>query len=483
MPCVRDCEPGVSLRLRIIITFALLMAASFTVVIRLILSDVRPRYLEAVEEAMVDTAEFIAAMLSGSLEGEDIRARDIKAVMEAVKERRFEARIYDMVKRGVSMQIYVTDARGMLIYDSTGGHPAGEDFSRWRDVYLTLRGRYGARSTRVVAADASTQVLFVAAPVRKDGRIVGVVSVGKPTNGISFLIDIAKRRFVFSLLLVGLAALAVSVALSFWITRPLKRLIDWVLAVQRGEGRRLLPLGTPEIGVLGAAMEEMQARLEGKNYIEDYVRALTHELKSPLTGIKGAGEILRDHVTDETDLKFLDNIDSEVDRMHSLVDRMLQLSRLENVRAIDKTRFGAQAFFQGLADSFHVRLTAEDIRLELEVQAGLSMDGDELLLRQAVGNLVANALDFSPAGTLMRIRAVKAGDKLVITVRDHGAGIPDFALDKAFDKFFSLSRPDTGKKSTGLGLPFVAEVMTLHGGSVRLANADPGLEATLELPC
>jgi two-component system sensor histidine kinase CreC len=473
----------VNLRLRIILTFALLMAASFTVVIRLILSDVRPRYLEAVEEAMVDTAEFVAALLSGSLEGEDIRAQDVKAVMEAVRKRSFEARIYDMVKRGVSMQVYVTDAEGMLVYDSTDRQPAGTDFSRWRDVYLTLRGRYGARSTRMDAGDASTQVLFVAAPVQKDGRIVGVVSVGKPTNSISFLIDIAKRRFLFGLLLVGLAALAVSVALSFWITRPVKRLIDWVSAVQRGEGRRLPPLGTSEIGVLGAAMEEMQARLEGKNYIEDYVRALTHELKSPLTGIKGAGEILRDHVTDGTDLKFLDNIDSEVDRLHSLVDRMLQLSRLENVRAINKARFSARDFFQDLAGSFHARLTARDIRLELEVQEGLVLEGDELLLRQAVGNLIANALDFSPAGTLIGIRAAKDRDKLRITVRDQGAGMPDFALTKAFDKFFSLSRPDTGKKSTGLGLPFVAEVMSLHGGSVRIANADPGLEAEIELPC
>ncbi|MDR2820130.1 MAG: hypothetical protein LBB60_06345, partial [Desulfovibrio sp.] len=83
----------------------------------------------------------------------------------------------------------------------------------------------------------------------------------------------------------------------------------------------------------------MQTKLEGKNYIDDYVRALTHELKSPLTGIRGAGEILRDHVADGNTVKFLDNIDADVERLRSLVDRMLQLSRLENVRAVNRTKF------------------------------------------------------------------------------------------------------------------------------------------------
>lgn len=82
----------------------------------------------------------------------------------------------------------------------------------------------------------------------------------------------------------------------------------------------------------------------------------------------------------------------------------------------------------------------------------------------------------------MGIAARRTPEGVVITVRDAGCGMPDFALDKAFNKFFSLRRPDTGKKSTGLGLPFVAEVMSLHGGSVSIKNTDPGLEATMFLP-
>lgn len=471
-----------SLRLRIILTFALLMALAFSGIIWLIINDVRPRYLEAVEESTVDTAEIIAAMLSGQITEGRLSVDAVSATMDAVRDRTFTARIYTIVKRAVSLRVYVTDNKGVLLYDSTGRDAPGADFSQWRDVYLTLRGKYGARSTRTIPDDPSSQVLFVAAPILKDGEVAGVVSVGKPTNSISFLIAIAQKRFMLSLVLVGLAAIALSVGLSHWITGPVRKLTDYAKAIRSGETRRLPKLGSSEIGTLGAAMEEMQAKLEGKNYIEDYVRALTHELKSPLTGIKGAGEILRDHVADKNGVKFLNNIDIEVDRMHSLVDRMLQLSRLENVRAVAKTRFPADAFCAALADSFQTQMTARGLTLDCRVPGSLTLEGDKLLLHQAVSNLVANAVDFSPAGGRIFLGVTELADTVVITVRDRGAGIPEFAIDKAFDKFFSLSRPDTGKKSTGLGLPFVAEVVSLHGGSVHIANADPGLEATITLP-
>jgi two-component system sensor histidine kinase CreC len=471
-----------SLRLRIILTFTLLMALAFSGVIWLIINDVRPRYLEAVEESTVDTAELVAALLSEQIAGGRLPVETLNATMKAVRERSFAARIYHLIKRNVSLRIYVTDARGILLYDSTGSAKPGEDYSRWRDVYLSLRGQYGARSTRAVPGDPSSQTLFVAAPILKNGELAGVVSVGKPTNSISFLIAIAQKRFLFSLMLVALAAIALSVGLSFWITRPVERLTRYATAIRKGETRQLPALGSPEISGLGEAIADMQAKLEGKTYIEDYVRGLTHELKSPLTGIKGAGEILRDHVADGGGVKFLNIIDTEVDRLHSLVDRMLQLSRLENVRAVKKTEFRAASFFRTLADSFQTQLAAGELRLDLDIQDGLVLKGDELLLRQAVGNLIANAIDFSPRGAAISVTAASSSGTVDIRVRDQGCGMPDFALAKAFDKFISLRRPGTGKKSTGLGLPFVAGVVSLHGGTVRLANAEPGLEAVIALP-
>ena len=109
--------------------------------------------------------------------------------------------------------------------------------------------------------------------------------------------------------------------------------------------------------------------------------------------------------------------------------------------------------------------------------------GEAFLLRQALTNLLDNAIDFSPAGGTVSVCAAHAGQWLELRIRDHGPGIPDYAQERVFERFYSLPRPAGGKKGTGLGLPFVREIAELHGGSVSLANhPDGGAEALLRLP-
>lgn len=471
-----------TLRMRIIFAYVFLMAGSFLCFIYLIMVDVRPRYLEAVEETTVDMAEFLAALLSQQSTEGTVRMDGIDAAMTALADRKLSAQIYNFHKQRVTLRVYITDAKGILLYDSTRETPQGTDFSNWRDIHLTLKGMYGARSTPTGTGDPVSRVLFIAAPILRDGHLLGVVSVGKPTDSISLFIAIARERFLSGLALIGLSAIALSIILSTWLTRPLKRLIEYMQSIRQGKKAHLPPLGASEMSALGAALEEMQVKLEGKNYIEDYVRALTHEMKSPLTGIKGAGEILRDHVTDPRGCKFLDNIDTEVVRLQSLVERMLQLSRLENVRTVTKAPVRLIPLLQGLKDTFHARLEEKKLLLAVDAGEQLFMVGDELLLRQALGNIIANAIDFSPFDSRIEISAATCEKYLNITIRDYGTGIPDFAAAKIFEKFFSLNRPDTGKKSSGLGLPFVKEVVSLHEGEITAGNANPGFQVCLSLP-
>jgi two-component system sensor histidine kinase CreC len=119
----------------------------------------------------------------------------------------------------------------------------------------------------------------------------------------------------------------------------------------------------------------------------------------------------------------------------------------------------------------------------LEVDERIRISGDVFLLQQALSNLVQNSIDFSMPGEWITISSRIEHDRLLLRVDDEGPGIPDHYREKVFDKFFSLQRPDTGKKSTGLGLNFVREVATLHGGEIRLENLpEKGLRAVLGLP-
>ena len=111
------------------------------------------------------------------------------------------------------------------------------------------------------------------------------------------------------------------------------------------------------------------------------------------------------------------------------------------------------------------------------------VEGDALLLQRAVGNLLDNALAFSPAGGRIELSLALRGRQAEIGVRDHGPGIPDYADERVFEKFYSLARPDTQRRSTGLGLPFVREIAALHHGRIALRNAaGGGALALLTLP-
>ena len=109
--------------------------------------------------------------------------------------------------------------------------------------------------------------------------------------------------------------------------------------------------------------------------------------------------------------------------------------------------------------------------------------GERFLLEQALSNLLDNAIDFSPQGGEVEVALASTPETHVLVFRDHGAGIPDYALERVFEPFYSLPRPDSGLKSTGLGLSFVKEVAELHGGAIVLANhPEGGAEARLTLP-
>jgi two-component system sensor histidine kinase CreC len=112
-----------------------------------------------------------------------------------------------------------------------------------------------------------------------------------------------------------------------------------------------------------------------------------------------------------------------------------------------------------------------------------TVEGDRFLLRRALANLVDNAVDFSPDGGTVRVRLGHEDGCAVITVHDEGPGVPGYAREKVFEKFYSLARPGSGKRSTGLGLSFVRQIAMLHHGRIDLENhAEGGALATFSLP-
>jgi len=132
------------------------------------------------------------------------------------------------------------------------------------------------------------------------------------------------------------------------------------------------------------------------------------------------------------------------------------------------------------------KASKRDIQFALHANDEGRFEGDRFLLSQAINNLLENALDFSPNKSTISITLNREHNHLVLSIKDQGSGIPEFAVDRIFDKFYSLPRPEhsasAGQKSTGLGLNFVKEVILLHGGALTVSNTpDGGAKATITL--
>lgn len=470
------------LGLRIFLFYLAIFAACLYFTTDWIWTTLRTRYLESVEEPLVDSANLLASLVERDMARPDFNFADLEASLARVHSRKLSARIYDLQKSTVDLRIYITDARGMVVLDTRRPRAVGQSYIRFHDVWMTLWGHYGARSTLRDPGDPFSTALYVAAPIYRNGRIAGVLTVVEPTASIDAFLRLARPAFIRAGLLTISAVALLSLLLSYLLTRPINRLARYADGIRLGKRPPFPKLGRTEIADLGLALRRMQETLEGRQYAEEYVQTLTHELKSPLSAIRGAAELLQEEMPVQQQARFIANIRTEAERIARIVDRMLELARLENRREKPEMEpVELDAMVRTVAES--QLLAGKDLKMEIAVPDRLTLNGNPFLLHQAVENLVRNAIDFSPAGGTVRVEVVADGDRVTVSITDEGPGIPGYALDRIFDRFYSLGRPGTGRKSTGLGLNLVREVAKSHGGTIRVVNRpEGGALAELTLP-
>jgi two-component system, OmpR family, sensor histidine kinase CreC len=469
---------------RIFLFYLAIFAACLYFTTDWIWTTLRTRYLESVEEPLVDSANLLASLVEREMARPDFTFADLEAPLAKAHARPLSARIYDLDKPAVDLQLYISDAAGKVVFDTRRPSAVGEDYSRFRDVKLTLEGRYGARATLRDPNDPFSTVLYIAAPLHRNGKLSGVLTLAEPTVSIEAFLLLARPAFVRAALLTIAIAALLSLVLSYWLTRPIDRLARYADGIRLGKHPPFPKLGSTEIADLGLSLRRMQEALEGRQYAEEYVQTLTHELKSPLSAIRGAAELLQEEMPPQQQARFIANIRNEAERIARIVDRMLELARLENRREKPEMEpVELSAMVRTVVESHEPLLASKSVKMEIDVPDRLILNGNGFLLHQALENLVQNAIEFSHRGGTVKIEVAAEADRATLTVTDEGPGIPDYALDRIFERFYSLGRPDTGKKSTGLGLNFVREVAKSHGGTIRVTNrAGGGVIAELVLP-
>lgn len=384
------------------------------------------------------------------------------------------ARIAPLLQRAQTFNlsaIRVLDARGCVV--ATTRSEAGLCLALAPEVRSALGGRYAAVLRERISDEPPPKLgdirrrgkvrVFTALPVWSDGRVIGVVRASR--TGLDALSSLwANRRgLVWFSALAVLFVLGLSVALSAAIARPLSRLTRAARAVARGDSPDSLALeGTlpKEIALLQQVLFQMADQLSRRaDYVQRFASQVSHELKTPITAIRGAAELLAHGLDDMPSAdrqRFLDNIVEDAERMERLVHRLLQLARLENERPEQAAALDARAVAEHLLERHGARVT-----LEVEsVLAPVAIDAE--LLTSALGNLVDNALRHGgeqPVRVLLRNQA----GRLRVDVIDRGPGVSDANRKRLFERFFTTERDRGG---TGLGLAIVKAIAEARGGRV-----------------
>lgn len=447
--------------------------------------DLEDQTFQATEECLIDTAHILTGIIEADIKDNNLQIDHLKSALKKAHNHEFTATVFKLVKTQVGTHVYVTNEKGIVIYDSTNKH-TGKDMSKYNDVYKANQDQYAARSSRENEHDANSSILYIGVPIKHNGEIIGTLTTYKAQQDVRPFITSRRKWITLSVTMIAVGIIVFTIAVFTWIFRPIGKLTQYAHAITRGERPITPKLGRGrEVNTLGSALKEMRESLDGKSYVENYTQILTHELKSPLAAIRGSSELLQEDMPLEQRKKFLTNIQNETNRSQRIIGGLLKLSHLEaQSQLLKRTDINLLSLAKQLHESHVNRLETKNLLLEINIPSDISIQGDTNLLQAALANLLENAIHFSPENDSILLSAISVNNKTIITLSDNGPGIPDYALPRVFERFYSISKPNTSQKSSGLGLSFVKEIIELHQGTIQLTNNPPpnsGTTATITI--
>lgn len=274
--------------------------------------------------------------------------------------------------------------------------------------------------------------------------------------------------------------LLILMMLAWWLARSINRIRHYAEAMAANRTAPKPQFGESYLARLVNAIAHLRDELNHRQHIENYILGLTHELKTPLTAQNAALELLQDSDLTDEQHELVARLSRNVQKQQQLITQLLELARLENcdnLSAVETVSLHTLAFqaaceAENSCLSKHLRLNVDTSTPEIVLQ------GNPTLLRQAIDNLLYNAIDFADENSEIRLHFSRQTSIFTLHMDNQGATIPDYALAKIPQRFYSLPRAN-GRRSSGLGLSFVAEIMRLHGGELRLQNQENGVRASL----
>jgi len=375
---------------------------------------------------------------------------------------------------GFSSRIIVVDSMGIVLGDS-----AGQLSDLIGDIWINptmMTALDGDPSYNISTEEGA--FIQTAMPVIIADEVVGAVMLHHTmTETGGGIISGITDQVLLLIALIAATILVLVFLTASWLLNPLKSVSDAVKKVSAGDmGQRVQTTGRGEVYDLSVAFNDMSGKLAHiETARQEFVSNVSHELKTPLASIKVLSESLlhQENVPEETYKEFLEDIDSEVDRMTNIINELLTLVRLDETELpLNINTLSLNQLMADIIKRLQPLAQQKAVAVELLEDGYVNIDGDEMKLYLALSNVVENAIKYSHSEGHVKV-AIKSDSKnAFISVTDQGVGIDPAEHDKVFTRFY---RADKGRNretgGTGLGLSITHKTMLLHRGRVTLTSA------------
>ena len=481
---------------RLVLSHLLVIAVAMALLSFVLLSLVQGYFLQATQQSLTIQARLTAQALIASpgLTLTNIMQTIPSPASNVLQQQQFKrlaerrpgstpapSALYDsniQFNAGFETRFHVTNERGIVQADSLGAD-LGRDLSGDPAIAAALRGQEHTLT--------QSGTMIVAVPLRKEGRVSGVVSLSQPLRDVTAVLTDLRFRLLISAGVSLVLSALVGLMLARAIARPVRELTRAANQLAQGDFDYPVNVKSPgELGELARAFRsmsgDMRQMLQART---DLVTNVSHELRTPLTAVKGLVETLRDGAVDDLDARdrFLASIENETDRLIRLVNDLLTLSRADaqslNLR---RERFDLTQLARSCAEGLATQAAAQDISLVVDGPS-VYVNADADRIQQVLVNLLDNAIRFSPPGETVRVRVGQDDilpHSVTVSVQDRGPGIPTADQSRVFERFYrgDKSRARKGDVGAGLGLPIAQTLVEAHHGRITLASS-PGQGTTV----
>ncbi len=439
----------------------------------------RNRQIDARLDYLISEAEDIA-YLAGNLSG--------NSLMDTIRDRDSATRAYlnrmaEKVNREFGAYIAVMDRGGDVMTNSRAMDVEDPEFMEslnTEEITEAFQRILAGETIRLRSEGGEDPTFTVGVPFMMDNTVTGAVFIRTKAQRIEGgLAEILG----WAALLAAAVALVSGVVVFLFVRRrmkPLKQLESAAATIAEGDFSVQVDekQGDPELRELSGAFNTMTRKLRGvETGRREFVANVSHELRSPITSIRGFAEGMADGVIPEGEQpKYLRLVADESKRLSGLIDDLLALSRLERDDAKpEMTVFDVNEMLRRAVIRRMNGLEAKRIDVSCEFEKDSCMvKADSDRIEQVVINLLDNAIKFTPEGGKISLESAVKDGIAEITVRDNGCGIAPEDREKVFDRFFTADKAHTAGKGTGLGLSICKRIMEMHGQGIRLLDTDEG---------